>query len=140
MILELPWPPSVNHYWGERVVYSKKAKKHIVHKYIAERGVKFRKDVMDICLVQHAINKRLQGSLSTKIELYPPRNFRYDQDNFQKALFDALTHAGVYGDDSQVDDNHVRKMFKVPNGKVIIQIEPFSNPHSAHNQIDLLAG
>ncbi|MCK4621078.1 MAG: RusA family crossover junction endodeoxyribonuclease [Desulfuromonadales bacterium] len=137
MILELPWPPSVNHYWGSRVIYSKKHRRHIVSKYIAERGKKFRSDVIDECLIQGVINKRLQGPLSSRIELYPPKNFRYDQDNFQKALFDALTHAGVYEDDSQIDDNHVRKMHKVPGGKVIIEILPFSNPHSAHNQMEL---
>lgn len=145
MIIELPWPPSVNNYWTSRAVYAKKKKtttktngKLSIMKTLSERARAFRKTAIDECLVQGAINKALKGPLAVKLELYPPKNFRYDADNFCKGVLDALTHANVYGDDCQVEDLHIRKMFKVPDGKVIVQIEPFSNPHSSHNQIDLL--
>jgi crossover junction endodeoxyribonuclease RusA len=37
-----------------------------------------------------------------EIILYPPDARRRDIDNYNKALFDALTHAGIWEDDSQV--------------------------------------
>jgi Holliday junction resolvase RusA-like endonuclease len=33
---------------------------------------------------------------------FPPDARRRDIDNYNKALFDALTHAGIWEDDSQV--------------------------------------
>ena len=34
--------------------------------------------------------------------LYPPQKRNRDLDNYQKALFDSLTHAGVWVDDRQI--------------------------------------
>jgi len=46
----------------------------------------------------------LQGALAMTIELCPPDRRRRDVDNFDKAILDSLTAAGVWGDDSQVID------------------------------------
>jgi len=40
--------------------------------------------------------------VEVNVVLYPPDKRRRDLDNYQKALFDSLTHAGVWGDDSQI--------------------------------------
>ncbi len=37
-----------------------------------------------------------------RIEIHPPDDRRRDCDNVQKAVIDALQHAGVFWDDSQV--------------------------------------
>jgi len=39
---------------------------------------------------------------AVEITLFPPDERSRDIDNYNKALFDALTHAGVWEDDSQV--------------------------------------
>lgn len=42
---------------------------------------------------------------------WPIKRSTFDVDKLQRAVFDALTDAGVYKDDSQVTDVHARKVF-----------------------------
>ncbi len=44
----------------------------------------------------------LEGDLTVEMHLYPPDNRTRDIDNYSKALFDALTQANFWIDDSQV--------------------------------------
>lgn len=41
--------------------------------------------------------------LSLTIDAYPPDRRKRDLDNILKSLLDALQHAGIYSDDSQID-------------------------------------
>lgn len=59
---------------------------------------------------------------AVEITLFPPDMRRRDLDNYNKALFDALTHAGVWEDDSQVKRMLVEWGPVVPKGKVEITI------------------
>lgn len=45
----------------------------------------------------------LTGRLAVSIRVYPPDKRRRDLDNLMKCLIDALQHAGMYQDDSQID-------------------------------------
>jgi crossover junction endodeoxyribonuclease RusA len=89
----LPYPPSVNHYWliaGSRMI-------------ISDAGKAYRARVLEL-----ALHHRLAGSfgaarLSVALELTMPDNRRRDIDNTAKALLDALTAAGVWTDDEQID-------------------------------------
>jgi len=58
--LLLPWPPSVNHYWGQ-------AGKH---RFIGKRGKEFRKAVAEACI--EAAVEPLEGRLAVHVNLYPP--------------------------------------------------------------------
>ncbi len=94
MILELPFPPSANKYWrhvGSKVLLSAKAR--------AYRG-----DVETLVGGPVYWRSGHAPRLRVEIELHPPDAKRRDVDNFAKQLLDALKHAGVYGDDSQIDD------------------------------------
>lgn len=51
-----------------------------------------------------------------------PDRRRRDLDNLQKAVFDALTKAGFWLDDSQVVDYRVVKMPVVKGGKLELTI------------------
>ena len=135
----LPFPPSVNHYWNDQVRFDKKRRKHVVHKFVCKRGKEFRTQVLQQCMLQKAYNLRLDGPLQYKLWLYPPKNYaRWDIDNFRKALLDALAHARVYNDDTQLEHDEAWKMPKHPDGgRAIIQIAEYTNPHSAHNQREL---
>lgn len=130
MIIELPFPPSVNTYW-RHVVMGKSART-----LISKRGREYRQAVMDEVLVQR-LGHALTGSLSCILDLYPPCRRRRDCDNYAKALLDALGHANVYGDDSQIKDLRIRMHPKVPPGKVVVTLEALSDSQSEHSQMDL---
>ncbi|TFA66451.1 hypothetical protein BON97_22255 [Escherichia coli] len=54
-----------------------------------------------------------------------------DLDNYNKALFDALTHAGVWEDDSQVKRMLVEWGPVIPGGKVEITISKYEKTAGA---------
>ena len=86
--LELPWPPSLNHYYrhvGPRVL-------------ISRDGRKYRENVTAIA--RRTGHATFKCPVQVELDLYPPDNRRRDIDNSQKSLLDALTCAGVYEDDS----------------------------------------
>lgn len=108
--LELPYPPSVNHYWrrvGARTLISRggRAFRQAVCSILAARGV-----------------QPFAGQLEVMIELFPPDRRRRDVDNTQKALLDALAHGGVYHDDSQIVHLDTWKRHPVVGGKTLVRI------------------
>jgi len=116
MILELPFPPSVNHIWrrvGNRTVLSRggRAFRRAVQSALAACGV-----------------RPMAGRLAIIIDIHPPDKRRRDLDNMLKALLDALQHGGAYADDSQIDDLHIRRGYRVAGGQVRVRIAPLV-PH-----------
>jgi len=70
---------------------------------ISAKGRDYREAVC--VLVQRlGIDAGFKGKLVVEIEAYQPDKRRRDLDNLLKAPLDALTHAGVYKDDSQIAD------------------------------------
>lgn len=95
----LPFPPSVNGYWrafrGRNI--------------LSKRGRQYRHDAhVEILASEHA-TVRMDGRLQVSLDLHPPDRRRRDVDNYCKGVLDALTHAGVWGDDEQIDDLHILK-------------------------------
>ncbi len=95
--LELPFPPSVNHYWrkGRNVTYISKEGQHFIQDvaaivtraFLANDWQPWGEDVrLNVALVLHAPTRR-----------------KYDIDNRIKATLDALVKAGLFEDDEQVD-------------------------------------
>jgi crossover junction endodeoxyribonuclease RusA len=108
--LELPFPPSVNHYYrrvGPRTL-------------ISREGRRFRERVCG--LLAAARVERLGGPLHLQIEVYPPDRRRRDIDNVQKALLDALQHGGLYEDDSQIVKLDIEKRGCTPGGRTILRV------------------
>jgi len=111
--LELPYPPSVNHYWGQAGN----------HRFIGKKGKEFRAQVMDA--VNEAGFSALEGRLAVHIALFPPDRRKRDVDNVLKSLLDACEHAGCYENDSQIDELHITRRDVVKGGActiIIIQI------------------
>jgi len=98
--ITLPWPPSVNTYWRNfdgRMI-------------ISLRGREYREAVEKLIMVNRQ-QKHFDGPLRVIIAAYRPDKRRRDLDNLLKATCDALCHAGVYEDDSQI---HGLRIFWAP--------------------------
>ncbi len=108
---QLPYPPSVNHYWrrvGARTLISRggRAFRQTVCALLAARGV-----------------RPLSGPLLVEVLIHPPDRRRRDIDNVQKALLDALQHGGAYSDDSQIVRLAIEKGQPVEGGQTIVRIQ-----------------
>ena len=112
LTLNLPWPPTVNHYW--------KLKSN-GGRYISAAGVMFRAQVK---AAAHGL-RNMAGKVEICIRANPPDQRRRDLDNIVKALFDALQHAGLIGDDFNVEAFSVRRLPVVKGGRVTVTIKPF---------------
>lgn len=117
MKFELPWPPSVNHYWIQMV----RGRKVIVA--IGQRGQEFRRQVAEIV----GEMTPLEGPLAVRIEAYFPDRRKRDLDNLLKAPLDALEHAGLYKNDGQIRDLHILGINVVPGGKLVVEIQEIKN-------------
>ena len=110
VVLELPWPPSVNHYW-----------RHVGAKVLISReGRAYRQVVGGIVLAERVA--KLEGRLAVRVMAYPPDKRRRDLDNLLKALLDALEHAGVYDDDGQIDQLTIERGHTHKGGKVCMDL------------------
>jgi len=56
------------------------------------------------------------------MDAFPPDRRRRDLDNLQKSTLDALEHAGLYEDDSQIDLLIARRCEVAPGGKLIVRM------------------
>lgn len=109
-VVELPYPPSVNHYWrrvGDRTL-------------ISREGRKFRKRV--VARLARRVAEPMSGRVAVHVIAHPPDRRRRDLDNAMKALLDALGHGGVYEDDGQIDRLEIERGSVVPGGKVVVRI------------------
>lgn len=122
--LELPYPPSVNHYWrrvGARTL-------------ISRGGRAFRREVCAILASQGV--RPLDGRLEMTIDVYPPDRRRRDLDNLQKGLLDALAHGRAYLDDSQIDRLVIQRRHVARLGKVRVRIDRHrERPHESSRHL-----
>lgn len=112
IILELPYPPSVNHYWiasGHR-------------RFISPEGKRFRCDVASLAMA-NGVAKQLTGDVGVLIDVYPPDNRRRDLDNLLKAICDSLEHSWIIKDDRQIADLHIIRKSVMTPGRIIVSID-----------------
>ena len=121
--LELPYPPSVNHYYRNVVIW--KDGRAMARTLISREGRKYRKAVEVHVMLKQL--KPLQGPIALDIRIYPPDRRKRDLDNAQKALLDSMQHAGVFEDDSQVVKITAEKCGPVRGGRVCVRISEEGN-------------
>ncbi len=115
-MLNLPYPPTINHYWrrvGRRTL-------------ISREGRTFRRNVCAL-LARGSGNGPCKppadGRVALAMDAFPPDRRRRDLDNIQKPVLDALEHAGVYEDDSQIDLLVTRRREVTKCGHIEIQLD-----------------
>ena len=126
----VPLPPSLNHYyrkdeWGNPKV-SKKGKGYRL--MILER------------VLRGQIPRVGNGLVAMHIEFHPhPQGG--DIDNYDKCLFDALTHADAWNDDRQVIARSAQRRAPLKGGALVVSIRAankreitLSETHSEHIQ------
>ena len=108
--IELPYPPSVNHYYrrvGPRTL-------------ISRQGRRYREQV---CAILRSLRVRpIEGRLEVWIDAHPPDRRRRDADNLLKSCLDSLQHGGLYRDDSQIKRLHVAMKPPVAGGKILVRV------------------
>lgn len=108
--LELPWPPSANHYY----------RRSATGVYISKQGKAYRKAIRN--LVRELGVETVRGRCSMSLDAFPPDHRKRDIDNIQKPLLDSLEKAGVFKDDNQIEDLQTTRHRPVDGGMVICTI------------------
>lgn len=85
---KIPYPPTVNHYWGQKGNY----------RFLTTKARIFRNEVRRI-VEQLKLNNNVDVPLSVKCVLFPPDRRKRDADNILKPVLDALEHADLYTND-----------------------------------------
>ena len=109
--LILPLSPSINSYYGARKGGGK---------YIKPEGVAFREEVD--WMVRAKKLKTMLGRLWVVAYIHARNKVVIDIDNRLKSLLDALQHAKVFENDSQIDDLHAKRGVIVPGGRIVVMI------------------
>jgi crossover junction endodeoxyribonuclease RusA len=113
-IFELPHPPSLNSYW---------LNDRSGRRYLSKKATQYRIDVNTVLQNIGLKDLKLNDRLFYYCEYYAPDKRKRDIDNFcTKAVLDALTHAGLYEDDSQIDEVYYKRCEIIKNGKLLIKI------------------
>lgn len=112
LVLTLPFPPSVNTYWGF----------HGHKRFLTDKAKAFKQQVA--WLFKITKHKGFGGEkIIIEIDLYPPDNRIRDIDNNLKSLLDALCQAGVFTDDYQIEKLIVERKNTIKNGACLVRIE-----------------
>lgn len=107
---ELPYPPSINHYYAH-------ASNRVI---LGAKGKSYRRDVALLLHLHrgHCGDKRL----AITINVFPPDKRKRDLDNILKSTIDALQHAAIFDDDNQIDMLTVIRRDVIKGGSLAIWI------------------
>lgn len=110
--VRLPWPPTVNTYYGN----AKNGRK-----YLTKRGRSYKVDAVAL-LEEQGAPKGVEYRLTVLIDAYPPDRRKRDIDNILKPLLDCMTDYGLWVDDEQIDDLRVRRQEPEKPGYVRVMV------------------
>ncbi|WP_417861891.1 RusA family crossover junction endodeoxyribonuclease [Vreelandella venusta] len=110
--IKLPFPPAVNNITA--VVRGRKI--------TSKRGREYRKTAV-ARIAEQFTGVPLTGRLAVRMVLIPPCRRKRDIDNYSKAALDAITAAGVWIDDEQIDQLTIIRGDRSQGGGCLVQIE-----------------
>ncbi len=114
LIIDLPFPPSVNHYLGSRGY----------HRYKTPRAKVFDSEVYAIVLGTKS-NLNFDTPIAVWYQYWFPDRRRRDIANYEKVLSDSMVAAGVMVDDYLIFDMRQTKMGFCAGGKVRVIITKY---------------
>lgn len=133
--ISLPWPPSANTHWRSIAEVSTKGGKGRAFSrvLISKEGRKYRARVISIFSALERSGFPVFAAsdrIRVEVEAFPPltkggkeSTKRHDLDNRLKPLLDALTLAGLWPDDSQIDDLRIFRGEQKPGGGVSVRVQ-----------------
>lgn len=108
----MPWPPTLNHWHqprGNRIIKGAKAREYESKAVAHIKSLKLN-------------DEALSSKLRVRLTLHPMINRSYDIDNRTKGIFDSLSTANFWLDDSQVEELIIKKAGKVKGGSVVVEV------------------
>ena len=141
IVLHLPWPPTVNHHHGHRVMFPKIV--DMIHEVKTNGWDGFYKWLRSKVFVQtylkpeaqayHVNVWRVVNRAGAKVSwtspvkitatLHPPDRRKRDNSNLWKMIEDALESAGVVVDDNQFVEHHDYRREVIKGGLVVVEME-----------------
>ena len=113
-MIQLPWPPTVNHYYT--VARGRKI--------LAEKGRQYKEDCQ-ILIASQRPQKAAGARVSVTIHAHPPDERKRDLDNLLKPVLDVLTESQLIDDDSQIDQLSIIRFPRFKNGKLELMISAY---------------
>jgi len=121
IFLELPYPPTINHYYGRT---------RTGQVYIGRQGRSYRDHVAGIvyshkCMKGHDIMRPyflINQKLNLCIKIFPPDKRKRDLDNICKCVLDSLQEALFFVDDNQIDILTIQRCSIIKDGMINISI------------------
>lgn len=123
-VLELPLPPTINHYYLN-ATRKRKGGGSYMARMLSEAAEAFRMDVIRATRKGHVTPPLLTGRLSIVVYACPVNAASWDLDNRWKPLLDALQNAKVIENDSLFDDERIVRGNIVPRGRAWLAINRF---------------
>lgn len=121
VVIQLPWPPSVNTMWR-----TPRTGPLAGRTMLSKEGRDYRKAVEQAVMLQ-CVPKVGDAKVAVDIEVRMPDKRRRDLDNLPKAVLDGLTHAALWHDDSQIDDLRVWRSDRM-GGCLVVKVRELSLP------------
>lgn len=118
LTLTLPLSPSVNDSYG--ITYKGK----LPIKYVKPKAKEYFKTV-ETYIKTNGYDIKANIPLKVEIFINFATRHRNDLDNRLKSLFDSLTQAEVWDDDSLIDELHVYRGIIQKPGSIIIKIQEY---------------
>lgn len=126
--LALPYPPSVNSIWRSMIIGCRCTPRAQIRVLLSARGRTYRRDAIQAHAAQGAPSLPAGARLALTINVHVPDRRTRDLSNIPKALEDALTHAGLWADDSLIDELHLYRRPPTPGGQIRITVTTL--PHA----------
>lgn len=115
IVLALPFPPTMNHYWRHVELHGRRAV------LISKSGREFRSRVVR---ANTGNGDPVRGPIRVTVFVWVPDRRKRDLDNLLKPLLDACTYAGLWVDDSQIVDLRIKRRGVRPGGSVVVRVYP----------------